>query len=122
MGVSVEHGRVTPLRAGCTNINSSPLGSRLEFAERVVDSLRRDRGIEPGESVAQSPFEHDLAVVGAFGGQLAGGDLGTVQYPPAEAFEPGEGGVFDDGFGEAAHSECLVVGLGACSLSFSTDA
>src|SRR5206468_9198686 len=47
-----------------------------DLAEGVVNGVGRERGVQPSKGVAQSPLEHHLAVVGAFGGQLAGGISG----------------------------------------------
>ena len=47
-----------------------------DLAEGVVNGFGRERGVQPSKGVAQSPLEHHLAVVGAFGGQLAGGISG----------------------------------------------
>jgi hypothetical protein len=43
-----------------------------------------------------------VCVARSFGSGLAWRDIEAVLDPPAEAFEPGECGLFDDGFGEAA--------------------
>ena len=66
-----------------------------ELAEGVVECLRRQRGVQPGERLAHALGEHDLRVVAAFRGQLAGRDVGSVLGCPAEALEPGESGLFD---------------------------
>ena len=90
------------MNGAITGFERRPLGAS-DLAEGVVNGFERERGVQPSKGVAQSPLEHDLAVVGAFGGQLTGGDLGTVCDLPPEAAEPVEGGILDDGFGEACH-------------------
>ena len=72
-----------------------PLGAG-ELAEGIVEGLGRKRGVEPRECSLQPLRQHDLPVVGALGGQLARRNLGAVLDRPAEAFQPGEGGFFDD--------------------------
>ena len=74
-----------------------------QLAEGVVQRLGGQRRIEPHEGIAQPLCKHDLPVVVAFGARLAGSDFGAVLDRPADAFEPGEGGLFDDGFGEDSH-------------------
>ncbi len=88
------HGAVAPreLRA---------LGPR-QPAEGIRYRLGRQCGVEPQQRVAQTRIENHLRVVRAFGAGLAGRDLEAVPHRPAEALEPGEGGLFDDGFGEGA--------------------
>jgi len=102
--------------------------SRLRPADRAVGGAVLDRHTVYEQAVEGAYWLRAFAPSGrvtvrkAFGGQLAGGDLGTVCDLPAEAAQPVEGGIFHDGFGQTRHSECLVVGLGACSLSFRTPA
>src|SRR5207245_7838708 len=71
-----------------------------ELAEGVVQRLGGQTAVELREGVAQALFQYDLPVVAALSGALTGRDLGTVPDRPADALEPGEGGVFDDGFCE----------------------
>ena len=63
-------------------------------------------GVEAYERLAQAAFQHHVAVVriAALGAEHAGRDVGAVEDGVAECLQPGEGGVFDDGFGEAAAS------------------
>jgi len=75
-----------------------------QLAEGVGQRLGRQRRIEPRERITQALGQHHLPVVIALGGRLAGGDGGAVADPPAGTFEPGDGGLFYDGFAEAAHS------------------
>ncbi len=75
-----------------------------ELAEGVLQRLGRQVRVQPRERLAQPPLQHDVAVVrvAALRAGLAGGDVRAVQHRVAQRFQPGEGGVFDDGFGEGA--------------------
>ncbi len=79
-----------------------------QLAEGVVQRLGRQRRVEPRERIAQALREHHLPVVVALGRGFAGGDLGAVADLPAGAFEPGERGLLDDGFGEGGHPDTPV--------------
>ncbi len=74
-----------------------------ELAERVLAGLRGERGVEARESAAELLLQDDLAVVVALGSEFARSDVGAQDDLPAEAAEPCQGGVFDDGFGERPH-------------------
>ena len=64
-----------------------------ELAEGVVERLGGQTAVEPRQRVAQPLRQHDLAVVAALRGRLAGRDLRAVPDRPADALEPGEGGL-----------------------------
>ena len=72
--------------------------------------------VQPCEGIPEAPLQHNFAVVSALGRQLARRDLESMLDGVAEAFEPGEGGVFDDGLGECAHR---CVPLLACRSRYS---
>ncbi len=65
-----------------------------ELAEGVFQRLGRQVGIEGDQGFAETTLQDHVAVVrvGAFGGGLAGGDVGAVEDCVAEGREPGEGG------------------------------
>src|SRR5256885_1723175 len=79
--------------------------SSEQLAERVVEGVRREPGIQDRECCAETAFKNGIAVVrvAAFGCRLADGNLRTVQDGIVEAGQPFEGGFFDDGFGKATH-------------------
>ncbi len=85
-----------------------------EPAIRVFDGVRRQLRVQAGQSMPKAAFEHDIAVAGAFGQQLAGCDFGTVGYLPADAFQPGECRLSDREFGEGAH----VAGIAGRDVRF----
>jgi hypothetical protein len=74
-----------------------------EPAEGVLQRLGGQRRVEPGERVAQALRQHDLAVVAPLGRGHVGRDVRTVRDAPADALQPGEGGVLDYRFGERRH-------------------
>ena len=74
-----------------------------QLAEGIVKRGSGKFGIESSQRIAEPPFQHDIAIIGALRTRRIGGDIGAVGDAPAEAFEPGERGVLDDGFGDAAH-------------------
>lgn len=88
-----------------------------ELSECIVDRFRRQAGVQPDQRLAQAAPKNDVAIcrVSALGGRLALRDLRAALDLPAQAAEPGEGGVLDDGFGESsAHSDdrrCDPVGV-----------
>ena len=86
-----------------------------QFAEGVGQRLDGQRGIEPGERIAQPLREDHLAVVSPLGHGHVRRDIGAVRDPPATAFEPGERGLFDDGFGEGGHRLAFFAS-GCCAL------
>src|SRR5208337_1301829 len=65
-----------------------------EFAEGIFQRFGRQSGVEPRERIAKALFQHDLPIVGALGGWLAGGNLRPVPYRPADAFKPCESSLF----------------------------
>ena len=73
-----------------------------ELAVGILQRLGRQVRIQAHERLAQPPLQQDVAVVrvAALRAGLARGDVRAVQHRVAQRFEPGEGGVFDDGFGE----------------------
>ena len=75
---------------------------RVSLRKASSSASAGSAGLSRHERLAQPLRQHDLAVVVALGGRLARRDLGAVADGPAGAFEPGEGGLLDDGFGEAA--------------------
>jgi hypothetical protein len=87
---------------------------RIHARELAVGVFQRLGGkvrIQADERLTQPPLQHDVAIVrvAALGSRFAGGDVGAVEHRVAQRFEPGEGGGFDDGFGEggrhgASHS------------------
>ena len=61
--------------------------------------------------------------VGAFGGFAIEGDVRAVENGVAEVGELGEGGVFDDGFGEGrAHFASQSVRMGTAYMPSPNDA
>ena len=76
-----------------------------ELAVGILQRLGRKVGIQAHERLAQPPLQQDVAVVrvAALRAGLARGDVRAVQHRVAQRFEPGEGGVFDDGFRESSH-------------------
>ena len=76
--------------------------SPSEFAKGIFQGLGWQVGIEAYERLTQAAFQHHLAVVGiaALGRRLTGCDVRAVEYRVAQALQPGEGGFFDNGFGE----------------------
>ena len=74
-----------------------------ELAERVVQGLGGQVGVQPVQGVAQLALQNDLGVVGPFRAFRGRGDVGTVGYLPPEAFEPFERGGFDVRLGECRH-------------------
>ena len=107
------------VRTECSVTEIDPLITRItqEAQRRLVPLLwllgPTSQPVDLPQWLERHGVRHDETISGM---------ILDVQDLPAEALEPREGCVFDDGFGEAAHSECLVVGLGACSLSFRTPA
>ena len=75
------------------------------FAGGIVQGLGRKIGVEAGQRLAQPPFQNHIALVGvgALGPRHPDSQIGAVQHRVAQRCEPGEGGVFDDGFGEGGH-------------------
>ena len=80
-----------------------------ESAEGVVERVGGQCGVEPRQRVAQTLLQHHLAEVAALGGELAWCDLRAVLDRVAEALQPVERGVFNDGFGEPAHAPRLLL-------------
>jgi hypothetical protein len=56
-------------------------------------------GVEALQGIAQAALQDHLAVVDALSRRLARRDVEAVQDGVALRFEPGQRGVFDDGFG-----------------------
>ena len=61
-------------------------------------------GVEKCEGVAQPSRQDHLPVVGPLSAWRIRRDVGTVGDAPAEAGQPGEGGLFNVGFGDGSHS------------------
>ena len=74
-----------------------------QLAEGVVERVAGQVRVEPREGVAQSPLQHDGAVVGALLTGRTGADVGPVRGLPAEGGQPLKRGVLDIGFGEGGH-------------------
>ena len=77
-----------------------------QLAEGVVEGRAGELGVEVGEGVAQTLFQNDLVVAGAFGGWRVGGDVRAVCDGPADSLQPVEGGLLHFGFGEGGHCGC----------------
>ena len=71
-----------------------------EVAERIVQRFGGQCWVEPGQRIAQPLRQHDLAVVAPLSRGHVRGDVGAVGHAPAGALQPGQGGLFDDGFRE----------------------
>ena len=56
-----------------------------------------------GESVPQPVFQDGVAVVGPLRAGRSRRDIWPLQDLPAQAFEPGKGGLLNDGFGDGGH-------------------
>ena len=84
--------------------NQRQLISARELAESIFDRLRRRVWIELDERLPQTPLQNHVALggIGPLSSQF-NGDVRSMQHLIAQRFEPGEGGVFDDGFGESSH-------------------
>lgn len=78
-----------------------------DFAVGILPRLGRKVRIQAQEGLAQSAFQHDIAVVriAALGAGLGGGDVRTVQDHVAETLQPGECRFLDDGLGKPSHAE-----------------
>ena len=61
-----------------------------QLAKGIRQRLGRKIRVEPGERVAQPPFENDLPPVGPLRRRCAGCQLGAMADRPPRAFEPGE--------------------------------
>ncbi len=68
----------------------------------VLQCLGRQFWIQLRESLSDAAFEDDVAIVrgGTLGGGFSGRNVWAVQDRVVQRLPPGEGGVFDDGFGE----------------------
>lgn len=82
-------------------VQTRGVGAR-QSAKGIFDRLGRQVGVEAGEGLPQAALQDGVTVggVGALSVGLARSDLGAVQHRVAEGFQPGQGGVFDHGFGE----------------------
>ena len=81
-------------------------GGAVGAGQLAVGFVERGGGharVETGERVAQAAGQHDLGVVVTFGGRFAGRDGRAELHRVAQVRQPGEGGFFDDGFGEGGH-------------------
>ncbi len=77
---------------------------RISYAaEGILESVGGQVGVEARKGIPQTLCEYNFAVVGALGEQCFRRDVWPVRDAPVQAFEPGEGGVFDDGFGQTYH-------------------
>src|ERR1700693_4419049 len=73
-------------------------------SEGIRQRFRGKLRVEPPQRLAEARLQPPhWGVSRALAPELAGRDIGSVLDPPAEAFKPGERGVFDDRFGEAAY-------------------
>ena len=81
-------------------------GGRLgegELAKGLVEGVGGQVGVEPLEGGAQAAGEHHRVVAVALGAGFSRSDVRAVENLVAEALEPGEGRLLDDGLGEGAH-------------------
>ena len=74
-----------------------------QSAERVVQRLGGEIGVEKCDGVAQPPFQNHLAVVGSLSSGRSRRDVRAVGNLPAEAGQPSQGGLFNVGFGDGDH-------------------
>ena len=81
------------------------VGAR-QLAEGILQCVGRQIGIMEHQCLTQAGFQHHIAVgrVGALSSGHAHGDVGAMQHGILEARQPGESGLFHDGFGESAHA------------------
>src|SRR5262249_52317859 len=77
------------------------IGAR-QLAESIFQRIGREVVIEARERLTQPAFQYHIAVawVAAFGSRFAGSNVWAMEHRVALGFEPSEGGIFDDGFGE----------------------
>jgi hypothetical protein len=79
------------------------LGAR-QLAEGVLHRIGGQRRVQATERVAQAPRQHHLAEVGPLGRRHVRRDFRAMGDLPAGALQPGEGGLLDIGFREAAQA------------------
>ena len=107
-----RYSTVTPSTSiRCTaRLRSSSDGASVRVSLRKASSSASAgrSGLSARQRLPQAAFQHHVAVVriAALGAGFTGRDLGAVQDRVAERLQPGEGGVFDDGFGELRASKC----------------
>ena len=73
-------------------------GRAGQSAQGVIECVGGQVGIEPAERGPQAQVQHDLAIVRAFGGRHALGDVRTVSDGPTERCQPVEPDGFDGRF------------------------
>ena len=71
-----------------------------ELAICILQRLGRQVWIQAHERLSQATFEHYVPVVriAALGGRFARRDSRAVEHCIAQRLQPGEGGIFDNGF------------------------
>ena len=82
-----------------------------QSAQRVVDGVVRQVGIEAGERGRQAAVPDNLAVVGAFHPRRVSGDVRAVLDRPVERPEPLDRGSFDGRF--PMHATCAFCWSGS---------
>ena len=109
LGVSVLHRHPVHQQAvhrAVARFQGRTVGSG-QLAEGIVQGLHGQRGIQCGKGIPQPLLQDNLRIVAPLGEKLAGRNLCTALDRPAGASEPGEGGLFDGGFGHAGHDRSL---------------
>ena len=83
--------------------------ARVSLRKASSSASGGSSGLSRDERLPQASLQHHVAVVrvAALGRRLPRRDLRAVQDRVAQRLQPGEGGVFDDGFGEGACSRRL---------------
>ena len=71
-----------------------------QLAECLFQGIGRHLRVQPLKGLPQPPLQNDLSVILPLGLHLAGGDLQPRQDRVVKAFQPGQGRLLDDGFGE----------------------
>lgn len=82
----------------------------------LLERLGREAGVDPRQGAAEAAFEYDGAVAVALG-RLAVGCQDRAGYVvPAQLGEPGDGGLFDDGFEPCHVTSCASAESTSCEL------
>src|SRR5258705_9591439 len=91
-------------------------------AETIVQRFEWKTGIESRQRGSQARLQHDLTVVCALAPRFSRCDLKAVLHGPSKAFEPLEGSLLDDGFGDAAFGHACSSALWTSSFAVSSAA
>lgn len=78
-------------------------GQAGELAKGVINGGGREGGVEAGEGGAQAGGEEDLLEGVTLGAKGFGVDVLAAGIGVAQAGEPVDGGLLDNGFGEVGH-------------------